>query len=860
MDPRDPTEPSERGLPTTIDQGDVTPGERVGRYTVLERLGEGGMGSVWAALDPTLDRKVALKLLHPDSGGEDQLLREAQALAKLSHPNVVGVHEVDTHQGRVFMALELVQGKTLKEWLLDRPPWRDVLRALVEAGRGLTAAHAAGIVHRDVKPANILVGDDGRVRISDFGLARPASRRKPEPGQGPPPPTGEVSVDGRVAGTPGYMAPEQQRGFRVDARSDQFSFCVTAYEALCGVRPFPRVTPHAEVVEADSSAATQPSALPLVGRPAPLPHPAPGFRPPQRILRVLGRGLSADPNRRYPSMQALLDALERKARPVRPAFVAAAAAAVVAAVAVPVLSARARRESCAAGPALAARAWGPDHRQRLKAAFAGSEALERTAALLDGRAATWAAAYRDACEATRVHGGQSEAVLDLRLGCLEMRRHELAALVKVLEGADPALAARAADAVHALPGVEGCANVLALSLPLPPPSEPARRDAIDRLSERSAAVTAEMLAGRFSSALEILEPLLAEADQAQYAPLQARLWRTRGRLLNLAGRIDESLQSLGRAVVYAEQGRDDLERARTCAVLGHTLGYYRQQFDEGYRWLELGVATYQRSPSPEDEGEALNLWAGLLLLEEKPREALAVLERLERLVALSLPPDHILLYRVRQKRVGVLLSLDLPAQAIDSGREAVAHAIRLRGKGHPIVGSARLALSEALVEQGRYAEGHAELDQGEAIFRSTMGPDSLTVFQAQIARVRLDDLDGRTAAAVERGTQILEPLGKRVGPEHPDVALLLQNLGNALSRLGQRDEAVRALEEAVRILSKLPSRTASASARLSLARALWASRPDSRRALELARSVAADTAELGGRDHREATELLAAHR
>src|SRR6185369_4160959 len=187
MDLHDPTEPSERASRTVVDVGDVEAGERVGRYTVLERLGEGGMGTVWAAFDPTLDRKVALKFLHGTSadsepgmagGAKDPLLREAQALAKLSHPNVVAVHEVDTHRGRVFMALELVQGKTLKKWLAEKRHWREVLRALVEAGRGLAAAHAAGVVHRDMKPANILVGDDGRVRISDFGLARPEAHRK----------------------------------------------------------------------------------------------------------------------------------------------------------------------------------------------------------------------------------------------------------------------------------------------------------------------------------------------------------------------------------------------------------------------------------------------------------------------------------------------------------------------------------------------------------------------------------------------------------------------------------------------------------------------------------------------------------
>jgi tetratricopeptide (TPR) repeat protein len=881
MDIHDPTEPSERVLRTVVDVGDVEPGERVGRYTVLERLGEGGMGTVWAAFDPTLDRKVALKFLHATggddsepavaSGGKDPLLREAQALAKLSHPNVVAVHEVDTHRGRVFMALELVQGKTLKKWLAERRPWRDVLRALVEAGRGLAAAHAAGIVHRDIKPANVLVGDDGRVRISDFGLARPEARRRPEgvvtpfrsatadPGETRA--SGEDGTGGNLAGTPGYMAPEQQRGLAVDARSDQFSFCVTAYEALCGVRPFPRLAVHADLSEADSGVATQPSTSPPVGRPSALPPPAPGFRPPQRLLRVLGRGLSADPAHRHASMNALLDALERQARPVRPAFLVAAAAILVAAV--PALVTRAGREACAAGPELVGRAWGPDHRERLKAAFAsagvkGPEALDRVSGLLDARAATWASAYRDACEATRVQRGQSEAVLDLRLGCLETRRQELAALVRLLGSADAALASRASDAVHALPGLEGCANVVALSMPLPPPSEPAVREAIARLTERQTAVTAQIAAGRYTPALDILEPLIAEADKVQYAPLQAPLRRTRGRLLNPLGRVDEAIDSFGRAAADAERGRDDLERARACAALGYTLGFYRQRFDDGNRWLELAVATYQRSPSPEDEGEALNLWVALLTEEGKTREALRVLERLEKLIALSIPPDHSLVLRALLKRESLLVTLDRNAEAIEAGRRAVALAIKQSGALHPVVAGARSQLASSLVMSGLYAEARAELDQAEATFRVTM-PDSLSLLMVQVDRVLIEDEEGHPRAAVELARQVLEPLRKRAGPEHRDVAVLLLRLGNAQIHLGRPDEAVRTLEEAVRLDARLPVKASGAPSRVALARALWASNLDPKRALELARSAAQDTAESGGPAHREAMALVAAH-
>jgi len=880
MDLHDPTEPSERALRTVVDVGDVEAGERVGRYTVLERLGEGGMGTVWAAFDPTLDRKVALKFLHGTSadlqpasaGTKDPLLREAQALAKLSHPNVVAVHEVDTHRGRVFMALELVQGKTLKKWLVEKRHWREVLRALIEAGRGLAAAHAAGIVHRDMKPANILVGDDGRVRISDFGLARSEASRKVDDVATPfaaaagedGPATGPgTGGGGEFAGTPGYMAPEQQRRLAVDARSDQFSFCVTAYEALCGVKPFPFLAFLGDGTGTDSTTATQPTPSPPVDHPAPgFRPPAPGFHPPQRILRVLGKGLSQDPTQRHASMNALLDALERQARPVRPAFVAAGAA--IALLAVPILTIRAGREACAGGPELVGRAWGPNDRDRLAAAFAsagapGKEALGRAAELLDARATTWAAAYREACEATRVQRGQSEAVLDLRLGCLETRRQELAALVRLLEGADAVLAARAPDAVQALPGVEPCANVVALSMPLPPPADPAVRQQIARLTERHTAVTAQIIAGRFKPALDLLEPLIAEADKVQYAPLQAQLWRNRARLLNPLGRADEAIDSLTHAITSAERGRDDLERARACALLGYSLGYYKERPDDAYRWLELAVATYQRSPSPEDEADALNLWIAVLAGDGKRREALRVLERLEKLVALNFPPDHALAYRTKVKRVMVLNELERYAEVEAPAREAVALSIRQRGPRHPIVAGARLALAETLIGEGNAAEARAELEQAEPIFRATM-PDSLSMTELQIDRAHVEDMEGNTAAALALATETLVALRKRDRDgQHSLVVNLMGFIGDAQRRLGRTGEAARTLEDALWIGSRLHDRSPASTVRVALAKLLWATGQDPARAMELAKTAAADTAETGGETHREAQALVDTH-
>ena len=228
-------------------------GGQIGRYLVLNVLGRGGMGVVFEAYDPVLDRRIAVKRLRDraasgdasaaPSDGRVRLRREAQALARLAHPNVIAVHDVSEHAGAMYIAMELVRGGTLRRWQAGRP-WREVIGAYLAAGRGLAAAHAAGLVHRDFKPDNVLVGDDGRVRVTDFGLARLA--REPVERAAPASATGaldaSLTADGAVLGTPLYMAPEQIDGGEVDARSDQYAWCLAVWEAIYGEQPF--VTGH----------------------------------------------------------------------------------------------------------------------------------------------------------------------------------------------------------------------------------------------------------------------------------------------------------------------------------------------------------------------------------------------------------------------------------------------------------------------------------------------------------------------------------------------------------------------------------------------------------------------------------------
>ena len=299
------TVPHEKLSPSQVAQRPtrtLTVGDRVGRYLVLSALGAGGMGVVFSAYDPQLDRKVALKLLragitYNTKDARARLRREAQAIAQLSHPNVVAVYDVGTtEEDDLYIAMEFVEGDTLTTWLKQYPrTWREIVDVFLQAARGLMAAHSVGLLHRDFKPDNVLVGHDGRVRVTDFGLAR--SVITPEEGLKHRPEVGALNVDltatGTVLGTPRYMPPEQLTGPDIDARADQFSFCVALYEALYGTHPLPGAT-SVSMLEQNEKAVPPPD----------------GSKIPAYVGRCVMRGLERERSKRYPGMATLVGDLQ----------------------------------------------------------------------------------------------------------------------------------------------------------------------------------------------------------------------------------------------------------------------------------------------------------------------------------------------------------------------------------------------------------------------------------------------------------------------------------------------------------------------------------------------------------------------
>jgi tetratricopeptide (TPR) repeat protein len=521
-------------VPAGPPAGELLPGTRIDRYEILRRVGAGGMGAVYAARDPELARDVALKVMTTQAptsrNAQARMLREAQAMARLSHPNVVPIYDVGPLGDGVFLAMKLVDGLDARRWLAaERPSWRVALAVLIGAGRGLAAAHAAGIVHRDIKPANILIGADRHAWVTDFGLARTGpgdaidlDETVPDTGAPPPRPDGGAALThtGTVLGTPSYMAPEQHLARPVDARSDQFSFCVLLYEAVHGEHPFVRAGAPREATLALASDV-------IAGRvrPPPARSQVPGW-----LRRMLLRGLAVDPAARWPSIAALLDAIERRRN--RPRVIATASAAVLAlalAFGVGTTTRGADDDGCAADAApLVEMAL-----ERARAVMAvaargdyGRSLVPRLDRQLSAHASRWLTGSVAACRAQLA----GATLVDRQMACLVRARQAHTAATDLLRMATAASLPDDAVPASTLPDPAACGESSALlaNVPRPPPELAVRVADIAAEVERARVLDA---AGRYPEARELATKAVASARSLGYRPLLAEALVTQARAM-----------------------------------------------------------------------------------------------------------------------------------------------------------------------------------------------------------------------------------------------------------------------------------------------------------------------------------------
>jgi tetratricopeptide (TPR) repeat protein/predicted Ser/Thr protein kinase len=771
--------PSDDGQgPVPPRSGALDPGEVLGRYVVLYRLGTGGMGVVYAAYDPELDRKVALKLLRRGSSdpvrrrrARERLAREARAMARLTHPNVITVHDVAVYEGRVFMAMEYVDGVTLARGLSgDGMHWKKVVEIMIAAGKGLAAAHDAGLVHRDFKPDNVMLAKDGRVLVMDFGLARaleadPGERsmRGPtgDPEASPARSTARPSIvasrdpGSNLAGTPAYMAPEQRAGEPADARVDQFSFCVSLYEALYRQRPFRGGEPEEIARRIEAGEIEEPPAQSKV---------------PAWVRAVVMRGLSRDPALRYESMNDLLAALDRKPAARRKKWLLGAGAGAVigggiAALALGLVT----PDPCAGASERLHGAWDSDRSSAIEKAFLAvdrpyaDDAWTRVSSSLSTYADEWSRMHRDACEANRVRGEQSDDLFDLRMECLARRRQELQALTDLFMEADPALVAVGVDATGRLSPVTVCADTELLRTPVPLPDDHALRSRIESARATLAQAKAQQDAGRYDRGLGIVESVVAETRDIGHDPLLAEALMQEGRLQYLTGDAEASARTLREAAFVAARGKHDevVARAWTALLMTQAVGLGRSDESSDALADVAGAAVERAGGSAELRAELATARGALRNMQGRFDRAEVDFE-----------------------------------EALDHQRQA-------HGEAHPSLGRFYNNLAVAVAEQGDLERSQGYLERALEIQERNLGPDhpNVAVFLGNLALIRAERGEEEQALTMlERAVDIWR---RGVTGDHPQLAQALVNLGSIRVRLDDFERGEAAMREGVAIEERL---------------------------------------------------------
>ena len=884
-------------------------GSACGRYWVLDVRGAGGMGVVYTAYDPELDRKVALKLVRPQSSrrGVDlraRLVREARALARISHPNVVPVYDVGEQGGEVFIAMELVAGPTLARWQTTAErPWRAILEMYLQAARGLARAHEAGVVHRDFKPTNAIVGADGRVRVVDFGLAL-AGAAEPTPAS-PVSASSSLTATGALVGTPAYMAPEQWHGAVVDARSDQYSFCAALWEALTGARydvhdsdasprdespspqrpdaPRPRARADSPQPADDPRRASDESSVSRARAVSPLrppPAAAPRRTCPRWLRAVLLRGLAEAPHERFPDMPALLAACERRLR--RGRLGAALAGAGVAATLVAGISGHlgAAPQLCADDPTLLAGVWDASSAAAVQAGFLASglpyaaTSAATTVADLDAWAVRWQSEHRAACEATRVYGHQTEADLSLRTACLDDLRDALRTRLALLRGGDPDVVEAALEIVHDLPEPSTCRD----------PGQHGLEDAAVRRARAAVDRAAALVdAGRFTAAEAELADAAETARVRGWHSVTAVAMRVRGEARRRSGDAAAAEDPYYTALWAAEAARDDRAAAQVWLELTWLLA------DDLSRPLEatraVGHARAALARVGDDPRLAAEVEVGAAIAERSAGDFKGASTRLQAAVAAltahTSPADPRLLAAMRLYGRSLFDLGDL-AGAVAEYRRALALAERHLGAEHPAVADLANNLGTALIDLGQPDVAEPELRRALAIEDRVYGPDHLSTAAtranlANLAQARRDFAGAeqqyrdalkiyarqpqphpdaakvaynygfllinleRFEESLAQFEAALDLQRRTLGADHPDAGAYLTGIGVSLAGLGRHAEAVSPLEQAIAVFERRPRDARYlASARAELARALWSSDERERpHAVALAQQAAA---------------------
>lgn len=690
-------------------------GATVGRYVIIERLGAGAMGVVYKAFDPELDRAVAIKLLLGDGSrkgavGRSRLQREAQAMARIAHPNVIAVHDVGTVGERVFFAMELVDGEPLGAWLeRRRPPASEILKVFRMAGAGIAAAHAAGVVHRDFKPDNVLVDREGRPRVLDFGLARQGAERTEDTGAGAHPQAAstfdvQLTRTGAVMGTPAYMAPEQFAGDPSDERTDQFAFCVALHEALTGERPFRShsfATLSAAVIRGNRTYTAGAKAL----------DPA--------ILAALDRGLQTSPDDRFASMTELIHALSPAGRSSAGLMMVGVAVLATATAAAYGLGKKnsalpAEPEPCAdAGVAMDA-LWTEERRQSVLSAFERSGAFNgawmgvRVVKVLDAHAAAWTVAAARSCAMAGHERVFTEELAFRSSRCLERSISTFERTIDAFADVDVDGVQSSLTSVEQFSKPASCNEVSWLELWVGVPFDPELRAAVSGVSEDVRKASFARRSGDARGCLEQLSAVEPRVRELGFGPEIGRLLALRAACELAAGEAKTSEQTRERAFEAALAAADDLTALKIASTTAHVLATTTDEFDAAETWIRRAEALLQRHALKRSEYVVpiLNV-RGILAGRQNQNEA--AIEYFEQVAALTRDdPAGADRYIAGMSNVGVTLA---NAQRLDEAgaafRDTVEFASEHWGPRHEKTATQQTKRAEVLVMQGQFEAGRA---------------------------------------------------------------------------------------------------------------------------------------------------------
>lgn len=745
---------------------DLVPGSRISRYWIVEQLGAGGMGTVYRAYDPDLNRRVALKLLpvHEARSARSErkrLQREAQALAQVTHRNVVAVHDVGTTEvGDVFIAMEYVDGKNIKMYS-EGKSWREVLEVYRGAAAGLAACHQRGLVHRDFKPQNVLVDKGGRAVILDFGLALGVSEemvtahgiaqqdtvasvlltRTDHGGT-----SSLLASAATMSGTPAYMSPEQFNETEVDAASDQFSFCVALYESLYGERPFGR--PEGVLALAHRVLNGQVEEAPRNTR-------VPGW-----VRSVLLRGLRVNPTQRWPSMEALLQALSRdptQRRRVR--MGAGVAALLLIAAAGAYLHQRARvADRCDDAGTTVEAVWNPQQAERITAAFGQAniayapKTWTHAKQHVDAYALRWTEARAQVCRESLVEGKRSEDMFARAWSCLDDEKDQLAALVELWLHPDARVVQQTVTAATALPSPDRCLDEAELKRRPQDVGDSGMKQSWRELRRRLSRTEAMLHAGHYDEGLALSQSVLADAEDLGAQPFILRARVDVGRAQMNLGRYDAAEKTFERAFQDAMIAGDDVTALGVGNRLMFVVGYRLSRPDDGERWYWLSKILQERLGLGADDWRVADLEYNHAILLRKLGNYSAAFSDLQRVLSVyerNLGPDHL-------RTANTLNSIGI-VQA-RQGREREALETFQRG----------LAIREANL-------GHEHPDLGQSL-------NNVAEMQQRL---------GQRKQAIESYERALKIFEARLGGAHPHTAVIQHNIGDVYRKLGRHDEALK---------------------------------------------------------------------